>query len=94
MFSDKDIIFKEFSVYLYLFNSTCVIILHVCIIYIQQVHTRLADEAVCVGPAPTSKSYLNMDAILKAVQDTGAEAVSYRIQCYLILRNSKIERSV
>lgn len=37
---------------------------------------KMADEAVCVGPAPTSKSYLNMDAIMDAVRSTGAEAVS------------------
>lgn len=36
----------------------------------------MADEAVCVGPAPTSKSYLNMDAIMDAVRATGAQAVS------------------
>jgi biotin carboxylase len=36
----------------------------------------MADEHVCVGPAPTSKSYLNMDVILQAVKDTGAQAVS------------------
>ncbi|XP_067668543.1 propionyl-CoA carboxylase alpha chain, mitochondrial-like [Haliotis asinina] len=39
------------------------------------VHTRMADEAVCIGPAPTSQSYLNMDVILQAVKDTGAQAV-------------------
>ncbi|BFZ00362.1 hypothetical protein BsWGS_03400 [Bradybaena similaris] len=39
------------------------------------VHTRMADESVCIGPAPTSQSYLRMDKILKAVQDTGAQAV-------------------
>uniref|UniRef100_A0A914XHC1 Propionyl-CoA carboxylase alpha chain, mitochondrial n=1 Tax=Plectus sambesii TaxID=2011161 RepID=A0A914XHC1_9BILA len=38
-------------------------------------HVRLADEAVCVGPAPTKDSYLRMDRILKAVKDTGAQAV-------------------
>lgn len=43
---------------------------------LDQVHTRMADEHVCVGPAPTSKSYLNMDVILQAVKDTGAQAVS------------------
>jgi len=37
---------------------------------------RLADEAFCVGPAPTSKSYLKMDAILDVIKKTGAEAVS------------------
>ncbi|PAA68880.1 hypothetical protein BOX15_Mlig032858g1, partial [Macrostomum lignano] len=36
---------------------------------------QLADEAVCIGPAPTSKSYLNMEAILQAVKQTGAQAV-------------------
>ncbi|XP_053188971.1 propionyl-CoA carboxylase alpha chain, mitochondrial [Scomber japonicus] len=39
------------------------------------VHVKMADEAVCVGPAPTSKSYLNMDAIMDAVRTTGAQAV-------------------
>lgn len=36
----------------------------------------MADEAVNVGPAPTNQSYLNMDVILQAVKDTGAQAVS------------------
>lgn len=36
----------------------------------------MADEAVCVGPAPTNKSYLNMDAIMDAIRATGAQAVS------------------
>ncbi|XP_036397153.1 propionyl-CoA carboxylase alpha chain, mitochondrial [Megalops cyprinoides] len=39
------------------------------------VHVKMADEAVCVGPAPTSKSYLNMDAIMEAVRQSGAQAV-------------------
>lgn len=37
---------------------------------------KMADEAVCVGPAPTSKSYLNMDAIMEAIRKTRAQAVS------------------
>uniref|UniRef100_A0A673GH10 Propionyl-CoA carboxylase alpha chain, mitochondrial n=1 Tax=Sinocyclocheilus rhinocerous TaxID=307959 RepID=A0A673GH10_9TELE len=41
----------------------------------QRVHVKMADEAVCVGPAPTSKSYLNMDAIMNAIKQTGAQAV-------------------
>ncbi|BHF80276.1 hypothetical protein SprV_0702340000 [Sparganum proliferum] len=36
---------------------------------------QMADEAVCVGPAPTSKSYLNMEKILSVVKETGAQAV-------------------
>uniref|UniRef100_A0A8C4I8P3 Propionyl-CoA carboxylase alpha chain, mitochondrial n=1 Tax=Dicentrarchus labrax TaxID=13489 RepID=A0A8C4I8P3_DICLA len=39
------------------------------------VHVKMADEAVCVGPAPTNKSYLNMDAIMDAIRATGAQAV-------------------
>ncbi|KAL3972509.1 serine/threonine-protein kinase NIM1 [Sarotherodon galilaeus] len=39
------------------------------------VHVKMADEAVCVGSAPTSKSYLNMDAIMDAIRVTGAQAV-------------------
>ncbi|XP_034156088.2 propionyl-CoA carboxylase alpha chain, mitochondrial [Pangasianodon hypophthalmus] len=39
------------------------------------VHVKMADEAVCVGPAPTSKSYLNMDAIMDVIRNTGAQAV-------------------
>lgn len=38
-------------------------------------YVRLADEAVCVGPAPVSKSYLNIAAIIAAAEITGAEAV-------------------
>ncbi|XP_077351356.1 propionyl-CoA carboxylase alpha chain, mitochondrial [Festucalex cinctus] len=39
------------------------------------VHVKMADEAVCVGPAPTSQSYLNMDAIMDAVRNTKSQAV-------------------
>ena len=38
-------------------------------------HTRMADEAVAIGPAPAAESYLNVDALLDAVRRTGAEAV-------------------
>jgi acetyl-CoA carboxylase biotin carboxylase subunit len=38
-------------------------------------HVRLADEAVCVGPAPSNQSYLNIEAIINAAKTTGAEAV-------------------
>lgn len=36
---------------------------------------RLADEAVCVGPAPALESYLRIDAILDAARSTGADAI-------------------
>ena len=36
---------------------------------------RYADEAVCIGPAPSSESYLRIDGILEAAQTTGADAI-------------------
>ena len=38
-------------------------------------HVLAADEAVCLGPAPTSESYLNIDAVCDAIIATGAQAV-------------------
>jgi acetyl-CoA carboxylase biotin carboxylase subunit len=38
-------------------------------------HVRFADEAVCIGPAPASKSYLNVPAIISAAEITGADAI-------------------
>ena len=38
-------------------------------------HVRLADERVCIGPAPSAKSYLNQHAILAAAEITGADAI-------------------
>ena len=38
-------------------------------------HVFLADEAVCVGPAPAAESYLNAEAVLAAAKTTGAEAI-------------------
>ncbi|MGI6070884.1 MAG: acetyl-CoA carboxylase biotin carboxylase subunit [Blautia sp.] len=38
-------------------------------------HTQLADEAICIGPAPSKDSYLNMERILSATVATGAQAI-------------------
>ena len=38
-------------------------------------HVRMADKAVCIGPAPSAKSYLNAQAIITAALLTGAEAI-------------------
>ncbi|WP_062013411.1 acetyl/propionyl/methylcrotonyl-CoA carboxylase subunit alpha [Aureimonas sp. AU4] len=38
-------------------------------------HVAMADEAVRLGPAPASQSYLRADLILKAARDTGADAI-------------------
>ena len=38
-------------------------------------HVRFADEAVCVGPADPTKSYLNIPSIIAAAEITGADAI-------------------
>ena len=38
-------------------------------------HTLLADEAICIGPAPSSQSYLNMEQILAATVALNADAI-------------------
>jgi acetyl-CoA carboxylase biotin carboxylase subunit len=38
-------------------------------------HVRLADEAVCIGPAASADSYLNIPAIISAAEVTDAEAI-------------------
>ena len=38
-------------------------------------HVRLADEAVCIGPAPSKDSYLNVPAIISAAEVTNATAI-------------------
>ena len=41
----------------------------------EALHTLLADEAVCIGPAKSTDSYLNMNAVLSAAVLTGSEAI-------------------
>jgi acetyl-CoA carboxylase biotin carboxylase subunit len=38
-------------------------------------HVRLADESVCIGPAPSTESYLNVPAIISAAEVTNASAI-------------------
>ena len=38
-------------------------------------HVRLADESVCIGPAPSAQSYLNIPAIISAAEVTDAQAI-------------------
>ena len=38
-------------------------------------HTQLADEAICIGPGPSSLSYLNMERIMSATLVSGADAI-------------------
>ena len=41
----------------------------------ESLHVRFADEDVCIGPPPSSESYLNIPRILAAAEITGAEAI-------------------
>ena len=38
-------------------------------------HAKLADEAICIGPAKLSESYLSMERIISATIVSGAEAI-------------------
>lgn len=38
-------------------------------------HVRFADEAICLGPAPSAASYLMMDKVIEAAKSSGAEAI-------------------
>jgi acetyl-CoA carboxylase biotin carboxylase subunit len=42
---------------------------------IHSLHVKLADESVCIGPAPSSQSYLNINAIISAAELTDSEAI-------------------
>lgn len=41
----------------------------------ESVHTQLADEAICIGPAQSSESYLSMEQIISATITSGADAI-------------------
>ncbi|HEY4652146.1 MAG TPA: biotin carboxylase N-terminal domain-containing protein, partial [Pontibacter sp.] len=41
----------------------------------ESLHVRFADEAVCIGPAPSSQSYLNIPHIIAAAEITNADAI-------------------
>ena len=41
----------------------------------EALHTQLADEAICIGPAPSQESYLNMERIISATITSGADAI-------------------
>ena len=38
-------------------------------------HVRMADEAICIGPPPSTESYLNVASIIAACEVTGAQAI-------------------
>lgn len=42
---------------------------------VESLHVRLADEAICIGPPPSSESYLNVPRIISAAEITDSEAI-------------------
>lgn len=53
----------------------------------EALHTQLADEAICIGPAPSSESYLNMEQIISATIVSGADAIHPGFVSFLKIRN-------
>ncbi len=43
-------------------------------------HVAMADESVCIGPAPAAQSYLNVQRILEVARATGAGAIHPRLR--------------
>ena len=41
----------------------------------QSLHVQLADEAICIGPAPSAESYLRADRILSAAEVADVDAI-------------------
>src|SRR5690606_29779910 len=41
----------------------------------ESLHVRLADEAYCIGPAPSLESYLNVERVIDAAIRSGADAI-------------------
>jgi acetyl-CoA carboxylase biotin carboxylase subunit len=42
---------------------------------VESLHVQLADEAICIGPAPSSESYLKIDRIISAAEIADADAI-------------------
>ncbi len=55
-------------------------------------HTLLADEAICIGPAPSTESYLDMERILTAMR--GHEGGRYPSGLRIFVRECPLRRAV
>ena len=54
-------------------------------------HTRLADEAICVGPASSNKSYLNLKNIIESAKITGADGIHPGYGLKLLLLSVRLD---
>ena len=68
------------SVLMFLLKNTLIAVCYIRLTLltsneILQLFVKMADEAVCIGPAAARDSYLRMDKILDVIQKTGAQAV-------------------
>ena len=68
------------SVLIFLLKNTLIAVCYIRLTLltsneILQLFVKMADEAVCIGPAAARDSYLRMDKILDVIQKTGAQAV-------------------
>ena len=54
-------------------------------------HVKLADEAVCIGEAPSSESYLNIPALISAAEIADVEAIHpvHRDDCSIAARSRR-----
>jgi len=51
-------------------------------------HVRIADEAVCIGPAPSRESYLQMDRIIAACKEIRCTSRSSRL--WILIRERRV----
>lgn len=42
---------------------------------VDSIHTRFSDKSICIGPPPADKSYLNINNLISAAQNTGCDAI-------------------
>tara|TARA_B100002052_G_scaffold67594_1_gene60955 strand:- start:343 stop:633 length:291 start_codon:yes stop_codon:yes gene_type:complete len=54
----------------------------------ESIHVKFADEAVCIGPAPSFDSYLRISNIIAAAEITNADAIHPRL--WFSLRKCKV----
>ena len=61
---------------------------------VDSLHVQLADQAVCIGPAPASQSYLKIDRIISAAEIGNVDAIHPGYASFLAVRAARKGRSV